>query len=54
MGREPRPVSLGTGAAMHLLGGATSKHPLLARIRAYLMTPPPPPRRHFSKSWGYK
>ena len=54
MGREPWPVSLGTGAAMQLLGGATSKYSLLARIRAYLRTPPPPPRRHFSKSWGYK
>jgi hypothetical protein len=37
---------------MPLLGGAGSKkHPQFARIRAYLVTPP---RRHFSKSWGYK
>jgi hypothetical protein len=39
---------------MHFFGGATPKHRLLARFRAYLMTPPPPPRRHFSKYWGYK
>jgi hypothetical protein len=39
---------------MQLLGGAAPKRSLLARIRAHLMTPPPPPRRHFSKSWGYK
>jgi len=39
---------------MQLFGGAASKHPLFARIRARLLTPPPPPRRHFSKHWGYK
>jgi hypothetical protein len=39
---------------MKVLGGATSKHPLLARILARLMTPPPPPRRHFAKHWARK
>ena len=38
---------------MNVLGGATSKHPLLARILARLTTtPPPPPRRYFAKHWA--
>lgn len=32
-------------------GGPTPKRGLIARIRAFLATPPPPPRRYFSKQW---
>jgi hypothetical protein len=39
---------------MEVIGGATPKRSLLARLLARLTTPPPPPRRYFSKSWGYK
>jgi hypothetical protein len=37
---------------MQVLSGATRKRPLVARILAFLATPPPPPRRHFSKHWS--
>ncbi|HUN33207.1 MAG TPA: hypothetical protein VMU95_14440 [Trebonia sp.] len=34
------------------VGATTRKRSLVARILAFLATPPPPPRRHFSKHWS--